>query len=116
MTKPNWTPGPWEVQELTHSDGELWLQIGASGFGPIAGVTADETREPTFKPVAGMKYLVTPKPEIRANARLIAQAPAMVTVINQFLLDIEDGVDPIGVGTTKEARAILAKIEGGGDE
>lgn len=76
--EPPFTRGPWCVQKLNHVAGDLWLQIGLpSGWGPIAGITGDDTAEPTFKPVAGMKYLVTPEREQWANARLIATAPAL---------------------------------------
>lgn len=84
MSKP--TPGPWEVQRLNHTDGELWLQIGyrdPSGVsrGPIADVVSKQ-----WIPAAELQYLVAPETEQWANAHLLAAAPDMFAT----LLEIDD--------------------------
>lgn len=107
------TPGPWVIQKLDHARGELWLQIGlATGLGPIAGIVGDDTAEPTFKPVAGMKYLVTPEAEQWANARLIAAAPALYEAAKYAIWIMSDD-DPFyrHDGVIKKLRAALALVD-----
>lgn len=52
------TPLPWEVQKLDHVNGELWLQIGHAGRGPIAE----------------LKYLVASDEQQWSDANLIVAA------------------------------------------
>jgi hypothetical protein len=57
------------------------------------------------QPVAGVHAM----PEQEANARLIAQAPAMRAIIER-LIDMVDGDD--AYPAVVDARAILARIDG----
>lgn len=76
------TPGPWEVHEHTHANGEFWCSIGYQGRGPITDVVgAEGNHSRFFQPVAGMKCLVTPVEQQRANAYLVAAAPEMKHVL-----------------------------------
>lgn len=111
-TETGHTPGPWEVQKLNHADGDLWLQIGHNGWGPITGISGDEVKEPYCKPVAGMKYLTTSESEQWANARLIAAAPELYQAA-KWLVDIWDAEHWTNESDTiKAVRNAIAKAEG----
>ncbi len=67
------SPRPWEVQQLRHCDGRLWLQIGYSGRGPIVRINC--TAEPMKQGVVcESKYMATSEEEQIANATLIVEA------------------------------------------
>lgn len=85
MSTPNgFTPGPWEVQKLNHVAGELWLQVGQNGLGPIARVRTDvEPMQPGV--VAELKCLATDREEQWANAHLIAAAPDLLAACRAAL-------------------------------
>ncbi len=69
------TPRPWEVHEARHIDGEFWASIGYHGRGPITDIVgAEGNKAEYFQSVAGMKYLVTPVEEQKANAAYIVAA------------------------------------------
>lgn len=74
------TDGPWEVHEHRHINGEFWASIGVEGRGPLTDIIgAQGNKTEYFQPVAGMKYLVTPVEEQKANAQHIATFnPALV--------------------------------------
>jgi hypothetical protein len=66
---------PWEVHEHEHINGEFWCSIGHDGWGPITDIIGAEGNKAEYwTTVAGMKYLVAPVEEQRANAELIARA------------------------------------------
>jgi len=110
------TPGPWEVQELTHARGELWLQIGYSGCGPIVRMNC--TAEPMAPGViAESKYMATSQETQRANARLIAAAPELLAVCKQIFKEAKniesDGYMDDDARPVYEAlRAAIAKATG----
>lgn len=125
------TPGPWEVHEAKHADGEFWASIGQmGGRGPITDIVGAEGHNTKwFKPVAGMKYLVTPVGEQAANARLIAAAPEMLDALNLAAgyigrptkggfdgLEDHDAVEhtvKVRVGDIKKILGALARAKGG---
>lgn len=73
------TPGPWEVHEAPHRDGEFWCSIGYAGRGPITDIVGAEGNHTRwFQPVAGMKFLVTPVEQQKANAALVAASPTLL--------------------------------------
>lgn len=102
MTKARFTPGPWAASgHYVYRDGP-----GAQGSIPLAHTLSD------FKGIA----------ERDANARLIAEAPAMLEALRNLLPLWSSGIDEPWV---RDARAILARIDGptaqaggaiGGDE
>ncbi len=66
------TPIPWAIHEHLHIDGEYWASIGTgAGHGPITDIMGAEGNRDYYQLVAGMRHLVTPVEEQRANARLI---------------------------------------------
>ena len=69
------TATPWEVQQLNHADGELWLQIGHNGWGPIVELNGGAVKmRPPWQGVAEIKYMSTPDEECKANAAFIVRA------------------------------------------
>lgn len=105
------TPGPWHVYEAKHIDGEYWASICYDGGGPITDIVgAEGNHTKYFQPVAGMKYLVTPVAEQRANARLIASAPDTAAERDRLLAALEK-VDTLAQAKTNSgtnARTIWA--------
>lgn len=99
------TPGPWEVHESTTVDGEFWCSIGYAGRGPITDIVgAEGNHTQSFQPVAGMKYLVTPVEQQRANAKLIAAAPEMLDMLKRLLIDFHEH--------ETDAHILISKAEG----
>ena len=99
MSKPKWTNGPWEVGEdgtdvfTTHTEPLL-----------IARTNGDEGHEKDTQ-LAG------------ADARLIAQAPEMAEALDKLAKwDASHDDGTLISEACSMARAILAKIKGGGDE
>lgn len=89
--KPQWTPGPWVLERNSAR-----IEVRTSPDTTYAFTHADD-----------------------ANARLIAEAPAMAEALRQLVDAIEDCVDDGGLPRDAEnseamrnARAILASIEG----
>ncbi len=104
------TPGPWEVHEQQHVDGEFWCSIGRCGWGPITDIVGGEgNKTQFFQPVAGMRHLVTPVEEQKANARLIAAAPELLEVVEELVESAKNHRIPL----TGRARAVVAKVKGG---
>src|SRR5262245_14341723 len=98
------TPGPWTIREVRPGRANTpMLQIAQStapGNWAIAQI------------VRGNRVLS----ERKANARLIAQAPAMLAVLRELVAEWSEGglfgdraADPASV---QEARAILRAVEG----
>lgn len=80
------TQGPWEVHESAHVDGEYWASIGHNGRGPITDIVGSEgNKSEYYIPVAGMKYLVTPVEQQKANAALIAAAPDLLEALKSTI-------------------------------
>lgn len=114
------TPGPWEVHEHFHVDGEFWCSIGYNGFGPITDVVGEEgDKTRYYQPVAGMKYLVTPVKEQKANAKLIAAAPELLEECKAWLssydgwsdVELSKRVDIATLDRIKFTRAVVAKVD-----
>lgn len=123
MSEAKHTQGPWEVHNHVHGDGEFWCSIGANGRGPITEIVGEEgNKAKYFVPVAGMKFLVAPVEEQKANARLIAAAPELLKALKELRrwLPCGDGRNPAQRGAICEtlgdvnelAEAIIAKAEG----
>lgn len=67
------TETPWEIQRLNHADGELWLQIGHNGYGPITEIVGGCVGKPSqWQPVSEFKYLHDDK-LAEANAQHIVK-------------------------------------------
>ena len=101
MTKPKWTPGPWKIEEAQY----VALIRGEDGVTPVCTMTNIGT--------------VGNRGDRDSNARLIAQAPEMaiaLKVVAQLNTFSTENPDNRRARIIEEARAILAKIEGEGDE
>ena len=93
------TQGPWEVHEHNHVDGEFWCTIGHNGRGPIADIIgAEGNKTEHYQPVSGMKYLVTPVSEQKANARLIAAAPELLDALQLVANCVTDSQGGVTLG------------------
>ena len=116
------TPGPWRVDDET--DDDLLHIVGRREGCSRYGVKG----EWTLATIDNAIFWVNPKTEAedRANARLIAEAPAMLDALRVTFQFIEDhALDAFNevVGETMNAagnpadriRAILAKIDGGAE-
>lgn len=120
------TEGPWEIHEATHRDGEFWCSIGYAGRGPISDIVGAEGNHTRFfQVVAGMKYLITPVEQQRANAYLIAAAPELLGALKNIeewaeMRAREHACAGIHCSTcspmeiVEEARAAIARAEGTG--
>ena len=104
MKNAKFTPGPWKV---LHDDRGLW--VGAEQ-------PEDHTRFGIVTEV-GCTALA---PQASANARLIAQAPALYEALRALLAEFESRVALIKNADLEDgeldcmidARAVLAKVEG----
>ena len=85
------TPGPWRY----HS-GMVWKDDGTEDGFPIAKM--DRTTPMTLPT------------ERDANARLIALAPAMLTILRYFAESRNDSVENIRI-TREQARALLRELD-----
>jgi hypothetical protein len=93
------TPGPW-----THSQWGQTISINADGFTGIANIN------PSGNHKSGI-----PKPEDRANARLIAAAPDLLETAKLALADLQESEKRNGYQNFKSGellRAAIAKAEG----
>ena len=106
--KAQHTATPWEVQRLNHCKGDLWLQIGYKGRGPIVRMncTAEEMC-PRGAPYRGSvicesKYMATPEEEQIANAdfivlacnshdALLKQRDELLAALETLVKMVEDG-------------------------
>lgn len=69
------TPIPWEAHYHHHADGDFWCSIGYKGFGPILDIVGEQGHYAQYyQVIGGMKYLVTPVGEQKANAEFIVRA------------------------------------------
>lgn len=84
------TPGPWHVG----------MKPGPAVYGPEG------------EQVAGLFVPMLPEEENRANARLIAAAPALADALQWALEQIEDDLDPYHQQALAHARAVLAQALG----
>ena len=94
MTKPAFTPGPWEAVKFTVPGHEFW----------VATIKGGDIK-PTEKGLEG-----------RANARLIAAAPDMYEALKQVLGWIDSWEtsfddDPEWLETRHRIDAILSKVQ-----
>lgn len=110
------TPEPWEIHEAPHHvRGEYWATIGHNGRGPITDIVGEEGNHAKYYiPVAGMKYLVTPVEQQRANARrIVACVNACVDLSTEYL-EVHGRINAIGHAyATIEAErdTLLARVE-----
>jgi len=73
---------PWETHHHSHCNGEYWSSIGHHGRGPITDIVgAEGNKTEYFQPAAGMKHLVTPVEEQKANAAYIVLAANLLPVL-----------------------------------
>jgi hypothetical protein len=91
-----WTPGPWGT-------------LADDGFTVIGYMPTEPDGEPSMVVISDASASL-PDDTARANARLIAAAPEMATMIEQLLVKGSrwHPCDPLVV----EARALLARING----
>lgn len=87
MSDATHTPTPYEVQQLSHVDDQLWLQIGYKGRGPIVRINCEAEPMPEGI-VAESKLMATSEEQQWANARFIVRAcnshDALVEIKQQF--------------------------------
>ena len=97
--KPRHTPGPWHVSELDHAT-----------IGPRRIVRIADVDVPQAQAVARVYHRTG---ETDANARLIAAAPEILTLLERILRDMEDshGGNDRDMFMLK-IRALLARIDG----
>jgi hypothetical protein len=94
------TPGPWRVNNNIGKKSEI-------------GVTADEA--PCIIAIMGNQR--TWPLEAKANARLIASAPEMLTMLKELIAQIDYSFDIMPLGcigkkAIREAKEVIAKAEG----
>jgi hypothetical protein len=93
------TPGPW--QTVNADDGDILIENGDPyGNGIVAAIITSES------------YFTDDQCE--ANARLIAEAPAMLEALRAIVLESDSGADTL-VLNVANIRAIINRIEGGQD-
>ena len=100
------TPGPWEIVEF--NDGDIWkLEVIHSQPNP------DEDGEPEdfIDTVAYVETEYGDEEIPKANARLIAEAPAMASLLVRLTGDPVNFTD-----CQREAATILARIDGHAEE
>ena len=88
------TPGPWSNDTIGH----IRAVTGDSGEQNIAQLIAPH----------GMMH-----GEYKANGRLIAAAPELLKFVEMFAWFAVPNAEPVSYGDQLEARALLARIEGG---
>lgn len=117
-TRTEPTPGPWEVHEHGDTGYGIWFSIGHGGWGPIVDI---EKRlyigqDGFERPVGELKYLVISEDEQRANARLIAAAPALLEALKGLQRLAWGDVSGHSIEAYEEAkdiaRAAIAKGKG----
>ena len=106
MSKAAWTPGPWIVRVAGPNNYPYAITAPDVPWGR-AGAIRDITRWAAIS--------MPSSAEGQANARLIAEAPAMAEAIERFipalwLLATSGNADAVAMHD--EARAILARING----
>lgn len=111
--KPMFTPGPWALDDIDESDGDMAVVMGTAI--PNRGVYTSHHRIVIFE---GFDDLESEKQqaEILANAALIAAAPDMYEALESAVLSIELLVKlnriPANNAGLRDARAALAKARG----
>lgn len=105
------TPGPWKALDL-ESYPYVMADQGKRWDNPtICDLFEDVTPETSVTIGAWLKAYDNAK----ANARLIAEAPAMADLIREFFLAAPvdfDSMNRVTVEQAQRARAILARIDG----
>lgn len=127
--KEKMTQGEWEIQQLNHIDGDLWLQVGYK----------DPYDKHSWGPVVEIKYHVWPEATQWANAHAITTAvnntygkgidpeaveglikalERLVSVtdpqINRYASKASVGLEPFFKEPVAEARRILARAKAKG--
>ena len=101
-----YTPGPWATEEVANP---------VEGASSLVVCTADfEYRIADAYAPVHHDGMAVPYEQAEANARLIAEAPAMVELARAFVSYLEDDSrsERRRQACLAEARAILARIEG----
>ena len=93
MSEQKWTAGPW-TRTVSRGQSAAYTRVGAGDFGAVAECG----------------HMRPSQEENAANARLIAAAPEMVTLLMEHLdCQIDEHCS-----FTRQARALLARINGEG--
>jgi len=105
-----WTKGPWFVDERKHNCGSHTLTCVDIGTDPDSPYRGRVCSAQSAEHIDGM-----PGEEVRANAALIAQAPAMAEALHRLVTEAElDGTEAKAGWDCwiAEARALLTAIKG----
>ena len=108
------TPEPWTIDKTYNEISDV---LGGDGF-PVAEIRStavlpgysEKFNRQHWAGDEGRSYIERPGAEVAANARLIAAAPEMYELLRAFAN--ESGVFKSQFTERKQARALLAKIEG----
>ena len=94
------TPGPWVVGSDAGASGRMVGPMGEEEVCTVFG--AGESNDPETRP------------ECLANARLIAAAPEMLTVLKRMIAAFNaDEIDPmVAFATIEQAQGTIARAEG----
>ena len=111
MTKASHTPGPWVVNYKPDDEPYIIAEQGKAWDNPvICSLYEDVTPEDSITFSRWLKAY----PNAEANARLIAEAPALLEVAENLLKIAEDW--PMSAAyrkqITDEARAAITKVKG----
>lgn len=102
MGAGKWTPGPWVAIGTVPEEGGDWFWINAQPSPALRGFTKQ----------IGVINGSQADPEQAANARLIAEAPAMAEAIADMLAAEQAGNVSEGGRVLERFRAILTRIHG----
>lgn len=108
------TPGPWEISESARiyddSPAIVWRDPDRGPDKTIATIHADDTKE-----IADGAIVESLSPEQEANARVIAAAPDLLSVVEALAAAVGQGGRPSParvVALGEAARAAIAKARG----